>query len=361
MRIVDVQIASRAYPIFIGPGARNQITSVLQRNLGTSQVAIIADSGVAEHLPALREALGGDPLILSFPSGEGSKSLAEAGRLYDALAEARIGRRDVIVTFGGGVAGDLGGFVAATWQRGVRYVQIPTTLEAAIDASVGGKTAINHGSGKNLVGAFHQPIAVIVDTDFLATLPARDFSAGLAESVKHAVVRDPNFLTWQEQNATAILARDPAACIELIARNCTIKAQVVARDEREDNLRAVLNHGHTLGHAIEHLLGYELRHGECVGLGMLAENDIAVGRGILPRGVAERIEVLLQRCGLPTRLPRPLESDKVLAASRMDKKNRGSAIFAVLISGLGQPALVGDISEAEITRGLGKISPNGTR
>lgn len=357
MRIVDVHIASRAYPIFIGPGARNQLSGVLDRINGKSRVVIIADDGVAAHLDALRAAVGGEPLVLTFPSGEASKSLTIAGRLYDSLAEARIGRRDIILTFGGGVAGDLGGFVAATWQRGLRYVQIPTTLEAAIDASVGGKTAINHGSGKNLVGAFHQPFAVIVDTEFLATLPARDFSAGLAESIKHAVVRDPHFLTWQEQHATAVLAREPAACIELIAKNCAIKAEIVARDEREENLRAILNHGHTIGHAIEHLLGYELRHGECVGLGMLAENDIAVSRGILPRGVAERIETLIQRCGLPTRLPRPLAGDKVLAASRMDKKNRGSAIFAVLISGIGQPALVGDISEAEIQAGLTRILP----
>ncbi|MBI5863821.1 MAG: 3-dehydroquinate synthase [Planctomycetes bacterium] len=358
MRIVDVQIAGRAYPIFIGRGARRQIADELRRLGGVETVAIIADQTVADlHLPKLLEAFPKPPVQLFVQPGEASKSLDAAARLYDGLAEARLGRKDVIVTFGGGVACDLGGFVAATWLRGVRFIQVATSLEASIDASVGGKTAVNHSTAKNLIGVFHQPSAVIVDLDFLGSLPEREIQAGLAESVKQAAVRDAEFFAWHEANVSAILGRSPDALMHLISRNCQIKAEIVARDEREENLRAILNHGHTIGHALEHLLHYELRHGECVALGMLVENELAVARGLLPRGVAERVQTLLHRLGLRTCLPRELATEDVLAACRLDKKNRAGAIHCVLLSAIGAPQVVGGVADAEIVAALAVVAP----
>ena len=268
--------------------------------------------------------LGRTPsVIIAFPAGEASKSVSQISRIHDGLAEARIGRRDLILTFGGGVAGDLGGFAAATWLRGVRFIQVPTTLAAAVDASIGGKTGINHASGKNLIGAFHQPSAVVVDTELLETLAARDFVAGLAESVKHAAIREGPFLDWHVQQAESIRTREPSVVEELIARNCALKAGVVECDERESDLRMILNHGHTIGHAFEHLLEYELRHGECVALGMLAENEIACGRGLLSGSEAQRIARLLAGFGLPIRLPRKLGPADVAEVCQSDKKARG--------------------------------------
>lgn len=357
MRIVDVQIAGRAYPIFIGAGARDQLAPFLARLSGVQKTTLIADEVPAGlHGDKVLSLLPQGAARLTFPSGEESKSLATAGRLFDGLAAFRLGRRDAIVTLGGGVACDLGGFVAATWLRGVRYIQMPTTLEAAIDASVGGKTAVNHASGKNLIGAFHQPSAVIIDTDFLVTLPEREFLAGLSESVKQAAVRDPAFFAWHEANVSAILAREPAALIELISMNCTIKAEVVAKDEREDSLRAILNYGHTLGHAFEHLLGYELRHGECVSLGVLAENELAVLRGVLPRGVADRVRTLIERLNLLTHLPRGLSPADVIAACKMDKKNRDGTIHATIINAIGTPQIAAQILEGEIEAALRAVA-----
>jgi 3-dehydroquinate synthase len=295
--------------------------------------------------------------VLVVEPGERSKSLETAATLYDQLADAKIARDDVIVAFGGGVVGDLGGFVAATWLRGVRCVQVPTTLLAAVDASVGGKTGLNHTQGKNLIGVFQQPAAVVIDPDLLSTLPAREYSAGLAESVKHAAIRDPALLAWQEDQHAEILARDGIALERLIARNCEIKAEIVARDEREAGVRAILNYGHTLGHAIEHVLGYELRHGECVALGIVAENELARARGQLRRDVAERIRTLLETFALPVRLPRAVDPDGILAACRMDKKTRSEAVNFILLRDVGDPCRVADVSDAEIVAALAAVAP----
>jgi 3-dehydroquinate synthase len=358
MRIVNVQLGDRAYPIYIGSQARLQLANLIHDLTDVARVVLIADQRVADlHLERALEALGMAPTVLRFPPGEQSKSLRQLEQVYDGLAGARIGRRDLIVTLGGGVAGDLGGFAAATWMRGVRFVQIPTTLEAAIDASIGGKTAVNHSAGKNLIGAFHQPVAVIVDTDFLETLPQREYVAGQAESVKHAVIDGPVFFEWHERHVDGIRAREPAVLEELIARNCEIKADVVARDEREANVRMILNYGHTIGHAIEHLVGYGLRHGECVGLGMLVENGLARARGFLAGEVAERVAGLIERLGLPASLPRALAPDDVTATCRMDKKVRGDAVNFVLVEGLGKPKRLADVSDQEIAAALVVVQP----
>jgi 3-dehydroquinate synthase len=358
MMTVRVGLGNRGYAIDIGPCSRALLRECNKSASGTRQVVVIADRAVARlHLADLLTYLPQDSLVLTFAPGERSKSLRVVGRLFDQLAEARIERGAVIVTLGGGVAGDLGGFVAATWLRGVPFIQVPTTLLAAVDASVGGKTGVNLPAGKNLVGAFHQPEAVIVDTNFIKTLKYREFVSGLAESVKQAVVRDAGFFDWHRSQADAIVEREPKVISELIARNCTLKAAIVEQDEREAGLRAVLNYGHTIGHAIEHLLEYELRHGECVGLGMLVENEIAVARGMLGRGTADAIRDLLQRFRLPAGLPRALAAEDVCAACRVDKKVRAGAIGFMLVSGLGAPCRVADVTNAEIAAALRVVQP----
>lgn len=355
---VQVELGTRSYPIHIGPGVRHLLDKLGLSHTQARRIVIVVDDHVAKlHLGALLVEFDPAPLVLKVPPGEGSKSLALASHLYNALADAQIERRDLIVTFGGGVVGDLGGFVAATWLRGIDFVQVPTTLEAAVDASVGGKTGLNHPAGKNLIGAFHQPVAVILDTDFLATLPQRDFVSGLGESVKHAVIRDPALFAWHETQADAILARQPDVLVELIARNCQIKADIVGRDEREQNLRAMLNYGHTVGHAVEHLLGYELRHGECVALGMIAANELACARGRLDRRTADRIVALLARLDLPTHLPKPVDPQAIARSCRSDKKVTAGAVNFVLAAALGQTTRVADVTDAEIAAAAETLQP----
>lgn len=359
MRTIDVQIPGHSYEIHIGNGARSLLRSEGLALDRCETVVVITDETVGDlHLPALTGCLPGKICTCTVAAGEQSKSLATAESIYSQLADARVERNDVIVAFGGGVVGDLAGFVAATWMRGIRFIQVPTTLEAVIDASVGGKTGLNLPAGKNLVGAFHQPIAVIVDTDFLVTLPERDYRAGLAESVKHAAIRDPAFLDWQEANVSAIVGRQADILEELIARNCRIKADVVAADEREAGLRAILNHGHTVGHAVEHLCQYALRHGECVALGILVENEIAVRRGILAQEAADRIAALIASLGLPTHMPATLDAAAVPPLCRLDKKVRGGAVVFVLLKRIGDTTMVHDVSDAEIQTAMAVIQPH---
>lgn len=356
---VRVELGERSYGIEIGPGARRRLREWLADHAEGRQLVIIADATVADlHLARLRSNLPDDSLVIPFEPGENSKSLATAERIFLELGQARVERRATLITFGGGVAGDLGGFIAATWLRGIPFVQVPTTLLAAVDASVGGKTGVNLSIGKNLVGAFHQPRGVFVDTDFFATLPDRDYRAGLAESVKHAVIQDAGFLAWHEQHADQVLNRHAPVLSVMLARDCGIKARVVSADEREGGLRAILNYGHTVGHAIEHLLGYELRHGECVALGMIVEGELAAARG-LRRHDADRVRRLLEQYGLPIRLPHALTPADIIDVCQLDKKVSGGAIRFALVTGLGQPLLgVEDVSEAELSTALEMIQPD---
>lgn len=357
MRSLDVRLPGNFYPILVGSGARHELPRVISE-LAPSQIAVVTDATVhGLHRSAIEAELGPRPARwVVLPAGEASKSLAVLERIYDELAAARLERDGLVLALGGGVVGDVAGFAAATWLRGVRFVQLPTTVEAAVDASVGGKTGINHPLGKNLIGAFHQPSAVVIDVDFLSTLPQRDAIAGLGECVKHAALRGEDEIAWLESNAAAVIGRDPAAMAELIARNCQIKADVVAADERERDRRAILNYGHTLGHALEHVMGYELRHGECVALGILAENRIAVARGVLTAALAGRIGALIERLGLPTRLTRPVDSDAVLAACRLDKKNRGGAVTLMLLHAAGRCERAADIRDEEIVAAMESIA-----
>ncbi len=359
-RAVRVCLPGREYTITIGARILAELPDCLAALRPFGKVIVVADETVFRlHGGALLGALPEGTRALTFPAGEASKSIEQCADLYRALAEHATTRDSLLIAFGGGVAGDLGGFVAATWMRGIRFIQVPTTLEAAVDASVGGKTGLNLPAGKNLVGAFYQPAAVWIDVELLSTLSQRDFVAGLAESVKHACIREPAFLRWHEEHASHILCRDRQTLAELVARNCAIKAAVVAADEREADLRAILNYGHTLGHAFEHELEFECRHGECVALGMLAENHIAVARLALDRHLAERIARTLAALGLPNRLPRSLSPAAVLAACRLDKKNRAGSIHAVLIHDLGKPVRVVNLLEEEILDAQRALSPEG--
>jgi 3-dehydroquinate synthase len=272
---------------------------------------------------------------LVFPPGEPSKTRDQWARLTDALLDAGYGRDSGIVALGGGVAGDLAGFVAATYMRGLPYVQVPTSLLAMLDASVGGKTGVDTPQGKNLIGAFHPPAAVIADPRALATLPERDYRGGMAEAVKHGLIADADYFAWMEREAGALVGRDEAALTRLVRRSVEIKAEVVSRDEREAGQRAILNAGHTVAHALEHATGYGLPHGEAVALGLVAECALAEALGLAPAGLGGRVAALLERLGLPVRLSEPLPTDRLLQAMGTDKKNRRARVRFALPRALG--------------------------
>ncbi len=356
-RSVRVELGPRAYTVHIGAGLLGESGRLVRETLGHKQgvpAAVVTDENVgpayAQRVSdSLRQA-GYHVHLVTVPAGDASKSLTQASRLYDSMAEARIERGSPIVALGGGMVGDLTGFVAATWLRGVPFIQCPTTVEADVDASVGGKTGLNHASGKNLIGAFYQPRLVLMDIAALDTLSDRDFVAGLAESVKHGAIRDAAFLDWQEANAGRILARDRELLAELLERNVRIKAAVVAADEREAGLRAVLNFGHTIGHAVESLVDYQWRHGECVAVGMAAAARIAVHRGVAPPETLQRIESILRSFRLPTEIPAKLAVDEIIALTRMDKKVAEGKVRFVLVPRLGQTEIRNDITDGDIRR-----------
>lgn len=272
---------------------------------------------------------------LTFPAGEASKSRDTWSTLTDTLLERGFGRDSGIIAMGGGVTGDIAGFVAATYQRGIPWLQVPTTLLAMLDASVGGKTGVDTPSGKNLVGAFHQPEAVIMDPAALGTLPPVELRNGLAEAVKHAAIVDREHFAWLATKADAILARDPGTIEELLRANVGIKAQVVQADEREAGRRAILNAGHSIGHAVEHASGFSLSHGEAVAIGLVIEARLGEALHVTEAGTAAALAGLLERFGLPVRIPGGLEADRIVMALRSDKKNRGNELRLVLLSGIG--------------------------
>jgi 3-dehydroquinate synthase len=277
--------------------------------------------------------------LVVLPDGERHKDWASLNRICDHLLAEALDRRTVLFALGGGVIGDMTGFAAAIYMRGVPFVQVPTTLLAQVDSSVGGKTAINHPLGKNMIGAFYQPVRVIADLDTLDTLPDRELSAGLAEVIKYGPIADADFLDWIEGHLDALLARDKAALAHAVRRSCEIKAEVVGRDEREQGLRAILNFGHTVGHAIEAGLGYgEWLHGEAVACGMVLAADLSARRGLVPADFAARLRGLVERAGLPVRPPR-LGAERYLQLMRVDKKAEAGAIRFVLIESVGRAGL----------------------
>lgn len=361
VRTVEVPLGDRSYSIIIGSGVLDSLGSRLAELCPSPTAAVISDDNVAPHYAerALQSltAAGYKTSLMVVRAGEQSKSLAMASGLYGDLARAGIERSSPLVSLGGGVVGDLTGFIAATWLRGVPFVQVPTTVEADVDASVGGKTAVNHDAGKNLIGAFHQPRMVLIDTATLATLDVRDHRAGLAESVKHGVIRDADFFTWHEENASDILLRDEAVMAELIERNCRIKADVVRSDEREAGVRAILNFGHTIGHAIEAEQGYALRHGECVALGMIAACAIAVRRGMIDQADADRVTTLLKKLGLSTRLEAMPDMGSQRALMMKDKKVAAGKLRFVLPTSIGEVVITSDVTWEEIEASYEAIAP----
>ncbi len=277
--------------------------------------------------------------------------------MIDALLAARLGRDALLVALGGGVVGDLAGFAAAIYQRGIPFLQVPTTLLAQVDSSVGGKTAINHARGKNMVGAFHQPLAVVADVGTLSTLPARELRAGVAEVIKHGLILDAAFLEWLETNTARLLARDPAALAHAVRRSCELKAQVVAADERESGLRALLNFGHTFGHAIETGVGYgEWLHGEAVATGMVMASELSVLLGTLAREDADRIRALVGRAGLPVRGP-ALPADRYLELMQVDKKAEGGRLRFIVLDGIGKASIRAGVDERLVRQSIAAASP----
>jgi 3-dehydroquinate synthase len=341
---VVVELGERSYPIEIGFGTLPQLGAQVKRATGASRAFVVTVPPVGRRYGAtvvrsLREA-GLWSRRFDVPDGERSKSLAHAARLVDALLAAGADRGSAVVALGGGVVGDLAGFVAATLLRGLPFVQVPTTLLAMVDSSVGGKTGVNVPRGKNLVGAFHQPRLVWIDAATLATLPRRQRAAGFAEVVKHAAIRDAALFEALERDAERLLDLDPAVLLPVLERNCAIKAEVVARDERESGLRMLLNFGHTLGHAAEALRGYRgLLHGEAVAMGMVFAARRSEALGLSPQGTADRLAALLARAGLPTALP-DLPRRAYLQALLVDKKRRDARIRFVVLRGIGRAETV---------------------
>lgn len=342
MQRVKVELGSRGYEILIGQDLLGSL-GVRCKKLGLgARCAVITDSNVAplfadKTLRALEEA-GFQPALITVPAGEKTKSLKRVGHCYDALAKHRLERKSFVVALGGGVVGDLAGWVAASYLRGIPFVQIPTTLLAQVDSSVGGKTGINLPAGKNLVGAFYQPRLVLCDLDTLATLPSREFSAGMAEVIKYGIIHDAPFFRHLEKEMDAALARDPAVLARIVARCCAIKADVVSQDETETGLRAILNFGHTIGHAIENISGYgKYLHGEAISIGQVLAARLSQRlRGLSEKEVS-RIHELLARANLPTEIKfTTAQKEKLFEAMKLDKKVSKGEIKFVLAKKIGE-------------------------
>jgi shikimate kinase / 3-dehydroquinate synthase len=341
---IDVALGSRSYPIEIGRGLLDD-PQLLARHLGGGKVAIVTNTTVAPlylaRVAAPLRAAGREVVEIVLPDGEEHKHWATLNLVFDALLANKCDRKTTVVALGGGVIGDMAGFAAATYMRGVRFVQVPTTLLAQVDSSVGGKTGINHPLGKNMIGAFYQPRAVLADVATLDTLAPRELSAGLAEVIKHGAILDAAFFSWIEQHIGQLVARDPQALAHAIARSCEIKAEVVRQDERESGLRAVLNFGHTFGHAIESGLGYgNWLHGEAVGCGMVMAADLSQRMGLIDGAAVERVRALVKAAGLPVVAP-DLGAERWIELMEVDKKNEGGTIKFILLKPLGSPSITG--------------------
>lgn len=346
MHKVEVQLGERSYPIQIGAG----FTGLLPKLATAPQVVIISNPTVAAlYLPAVAALFQHSPKHFLIPDGEAYKTLASFEQALSFLLEQKLSRQVLLVALGGGVIGDLTGFVAACYQRGVRFVQIPTTLLSQVDSSVGGKTAVNHPLGKNMIGAFKQPEQVLINTAVLHSLPPREFAAGMAEVIKYAILGDVEFLVWLEQHAEAIAAKESDILSEMIRRCCQMKADIVSRDETEQGERALLNLGHTFGHAIEAFLGYgDWLHGEAVAVGMVMAMQLAVSRGWLMPSDAERVKIILNNFQLPTQPPEHMRIGDFLPYMKTDKKVQHGRMRFILPRRLGHCVLADDVSEAEL-------------
>jgi shikimate kinase/3-dehydroquinate synthase len=358
MREVKVSLGERSYPILVGHGLLADCEPLVRLAAGR-MVAVVTDANVAAlHARPLADALRAQAAALIevvLPAGEAHKTWDTLNRIFDALLAARFDRDALVVAVGGGVVGDMAGFAAAVYQRGIDFVQVPTTLLAQVDSSVGGKTGINHPLGKNMIGAFHQPRLVVIDVGTLATLPDRELSAGLAEVVKHGAIADADYFESVAAALPALRAKSPAALQAAVARSCEIKASVVERDEREGGLRAILNFGHTFGHAIEAGLGYgEWLHGEAVGAGMVMAADLSRRLGLVDDATARRVREVVEAAGLPVRGP-AWPAARYVELMSVDKKARQGTPRFVLLDGLGR-ATVRKVADAALADTLAACS-----
>ena len=355
MQTLRVELGERAYPIHIGAGLLAD-AALVAPHLDLPKAAIVTNTTVAPlYLRQLSEALrarGVEVISIVLEDGERYKDWATLNRIYDALLEHRCERRSTLIALGGGVIGDLTGFAAATYMRGIPFIQIPTTLLAQVDSSIGGKTGINHPLGKNMIGAFYQPRLVLADTAVLATLPPRELSAGLAEVIKHGLIRDEGFFAWLEQNVENLLACDRPALAHAVLRCCEIKATVVVEDEREAGVRALLNFGHTFGHAIESALGYgNWLHGEAVAAGMAMAADLSRRMGCIAQADVDRVVDLLRRARLPVVQP-GVAPERMLELMALDKKTEGGKLRFILLDRIGAASIRADVPAAALQQAL---------
>jgi 3-dehydroquinate synthase len=366
---VAVALGARSYEIAIGEGLIADAGERIKPFLKRPVVAIVTDSNVAgRHLDRLQQSLakaGISATAIVLPPGEATKNYQHLAETCDGLLAAGIERRDMVIALGGGVIGDLAGFAAAVLRRGVDFIQIPTTLLAQVDSSVGGKTGINSAHGKNLIGAFHQPRSVLIDIALLDTLPKRELAAGYAEVAKYGLLGDAPFFAWLESNVPAIFAGDAQARIKAITRSCEMKAQIVAEDETETGVRALLNLGHTFGHALEAATGYSSRllHGEAVAIGMAQAFRFSERQGLCAKGTAQRVETHLKSVGLPTRLgdiPGDLPGPaKLLEIMRQDKKAVAGKLTFILVRGIGEAFITRDVEEKDVLAFLAEEQTKG--
>jgi len=359
MQTLRVELGSRAYPIHIGGGLIAR-PDVLAPFLPGGRIAVVTNATVAplylERFAAGLLARGLEVVQIVLPDGEAYKTWETLNSVYDRLLEARCDRQTTLIALGGGVIGDLAGFAAATYQRGISLIQVPTTLLAQVDSSVGGKTAINHPLGKNMIGAFHQPLAVLADVETLATLPDRELRAGLAEVIKHGLVFDQGFYEWIEASMGRLLSRDPEALVHAVHRSCEIKAEVVAKDERESGPRALLNLGHTFGHAIESAKGYGAwLHGEAVATGMVMAAELSRHLGMLGETDVKRITSLIERSGLPVSV-QGIGARRFMELMSVDKKAAAGRIRFVLLERIGAAVVRGDVPQDALAAVLAGVA-----
>jgi 3-dehydroquinate synthase len=342
METVTVNLGPRSYPIFVGRNLLTELGPMLRaHNFTVGRAAVVTDSIVGkiyrDRIVETLKAAGFDPVVVEIPAGEEHKNLAWLAFLYDKLIDGRIERRSPLIALGGGVIGDITGFAAATLQRGVPFVQVPTTLLAQVDASVGGKTAINHPAGKNLIGAFYQPRLVVIDVETLRSLPKREFVAGLAEVIKYGVILNADLFTLIEEQLPRVLRLDTDLLTFIIKTCCQLKALVVEEDETESDYRAILNFGHTLGHAIESMTAYkQFLHGEAVAIGMAFATHLSHKRGFCSATVEQRVRKLLKKAGLPVDIPKDLKGEYLLFGLATDKKMAGGKIKFVCVEDFGK-------------------------
>jgi 3-dehydroquinate synthase len=350
MKTLTVDLGARSYPIHIGQDLLG-MPELLRRHIHGRQVMVVTNETIAPlYLDSVCRNLGDFELAtMILPDGEQYKQLDTLNTIFTALLEYRFNRGCTLVALGGGVIGDMTGFAAASYQRGVAFLQIPTTLLAQVDSSVGGKTGVNHALGKNMIGAFHQPGCVVIDTNTLDTLDDRQLAAGLAEVIKYGLIRDAGFFDWLEDNMESLKARDKETLARAIERSCSIKAEIVAADERESGQRALLNLGHTFGHAIETGTGYgNWLHGEAVAAGMVMAAELSVRQGWLPADALARTETLLRRAGLPTRPPETMDAAHFMSLMAVDKKVSDGGLRLVLLTAIGSAVVSADFSAAEL-------------